>query len=199
MRPDVLEVIAEEIAGRPVDALASFTTWGEGRRKLDGMAKGRHWDIDREQRQWESDNAAYLGKFVARHNWQRFTEANPERISKAARKWVLAHWDHLLAYRNRWAKENADREREYDRRQMANTRADPARLARYQAKQERHKPKKAARAKKRYWADVEASRARNRKNAATYYAKQPREGKRKCTLCRKPGHNRRRCPTKGTT
>jgi hypothetical protein len=194
VRPDVLETMAEEIAGRPVDALASFVTWDGGRRKLDGMAKGRRWDIDREQRQWEKDNAADLARFVARHNWHRFEEQNPERVRTAARKWVVEHWDHLLAYRNRWAKENADREREYDRRQMANTRADPVRLARYLAKQERHKPKKLARAKRLYWADVEASRERSRRHSAVYYAKQPREGKRKCTLCRNPGHNRRRCP-----
>jgi hypothetical protein len=193
MRPDVLELIAEEVAGRPVDALASFVTWDDGRRKLDGMAKGRRWDIDREQRQWEKDNAADLARFVARRNWQRFTQQNPQRVKTAARKWVREHWGRLLAYRARWAKEHADREREYDRRQMANTRADPVRLARYQARQERHKLKKRAKENARYWGNVEASRERSRRNSATYYAKQPREGKRKCSLCRKPGHNVLRC------
>jgi hypothetical protein len=193
VRADVLEVMAEEVAGRPVDALASFVTWDEGRRKLDGMSRGKRWDIDREQREWERANAADLARFVARRNWQRWMDAHPDKAKGAARSWVREHWGHLLAYRARWAKENADREREYDRRQMAATRADPVRLARYQARQDRHKAKKRKRAKERYWANLEASRARNRLHAAAYYAKRPREGKRRCTLCRKPGHNRIRC------
>jgi hypothetical protein len=178
VRSDVLEVMAEEVAGRPVDALASFTTWDEGRRKLDGMSRGKRWDIDREQRQWERDNAADLARFVARHNWQRWMDANPEKARGAVQRWVRANWQYLLAYRARWAKEHAEQEREYDRRQMANTRKDPVRWARYLAKQERHRAKKNARARERYLAN---------------YATLPREGKRKCTLCRRPGHNSLTC------
>ena len=46
MRADVLELMAEEILGRPVSDLASFTSFdGDGRRKLDGMSKGKKWDV----------------------------------------------------------------------------------------------------------------------------------------------------------
>jgi hypothetical protein len=88
---EILEVMAEEITGRPVDALASFVTWDDGRRRLDGMAKGRRWDIDREQRRWEKDNAADLARYVTRRNWQRWCEQNPERAKQAARRWVPDH------------------------------------------------------------------------------------------------------------
>lgn len=190
MRPDVLELIAEETGGRPVSVYARLPSlMDEGKSRLDGMAKGRRWDLEREQRQWEKANAADLARFRARRNWQRFDDANPERMKTWRKKWTASNWSHLLAYRNRWAKKNAAREREYDRRQMANTRADPVRLARYQARMDRHKAKKNARAKERYWSDVETSHALNRK----YYARRPRVGKRKCGLCRQAGHNRRRC------
>lgn len=198
VRRDVLELMAEEISGRPVDALASFTSWDDGRRKLDGMAKGKRWDIDREQRSWERDNAADLARFVARHNWQKWMDAKPEKAKGAVQRWVLANLAHLRAYRAQWAKDHADKEREYDRRQMANTRADPVRLARYLAKQKRHRPRKNSRARERYRENLEEERARNRAKMARWHAKQPRDGKRKCSACGKPGHNRRSCSSQTT-
>lgn len=70
MRRDVLEHMAEEIGAHQADPLASFTTWDEGRRKLDGMSRGKRWDIDREQREWERDSRADLHR-LRRKRWQR--------------------------------------------------------------------------------------------------------------------------------
>lgn len=190
---EVLELLAEEIGARTTDPLASFTTWDEGRRKLDGMSRGSRWDIDREQRDWEKANAAELAKYVARQNWSKFEKAHPERVTAAQRAWAKENRAHLAAYRKRWALANVDKERLYGQRKHAARKRDPKRWAVWLARQERHKAKKRERSKLRYRQDLEASRARSREHSAAYYAKQPREGKRKCTRCGRPGHNRRRC------
>jgi hypothetical protein len=181
MRPDVLEAMAEEIAGRPVDALASFVTWDDGRRKLDGMAKGRRWDIDREQREWDKVNRKELEQLAARRRWERFRRLNPE---------------HMAAYRKAWAAAHPEEEKEYDRRQRARVKKDPVRLAMYKARQERYREKRNAklRANRADPVWLARERARRRKNAMKSYTKRYKpEGKRKCTLCGKPGHNRVRC------
>jgi hypothetical protein len=194
MRQDVLEHLAEEIGAHQADPLASFQTWDDGRRKLDGMSRGKRWDIDREQREWEKANEAELAKYAARWRWRQHEEAHPERVQAANAAWVKANRAHLRAYRKRWAQEHRERELEYCRRKQANRRADPSRWALYLARQERHKAKKRAHAYEHYRLDLEASRARKRVNAARWYAKQPREGKRRCSVCRQGGHNRIRCP-----
>lgn len=92
-RDDVLEVMAAEISGRPTDKLASFQSFdGDGRRRLDGMSKGRRWDIDREQRAWEKANAAELAKYECRHRWRKHEEKNPEACAKAREKWARENW-----------------------------------------------------------------------------------------------------------
>jgi hypothetical protein len=195
VRRDVLEHMADEIGAHQADPLASFQTWDEGRRKLDGMSRGKRWDIDREQREWEKANEAELARYAARHRWSNFEKAHPERVTAAQRAWVRENRAHLAAYRKRWAKMNAAKERAYARRKHAKRKADPKRWAVFHARMKRHKAKKLARAKVRYRLDIEASRARSRANAARWYAKQPREGKRRCSVCRQPGHNVKRCPT----
>ena len=66
VRADVLEIMAEEIASHPVNALTSFRKWEGGHSALDGMAKGTRWVIDREQLEWEKANEAELAALEAR-------------------------------------------------------------------------------------------------------------------------------------
>lgn len=175
---EVLDLLAEELGERAAHPLASFQTWdegaGQGRRKLDGMQAGRRWDIDREHR---ADKKA-TQKLYDQLRWKRWYKKNKARFA---------------AYRKRWGSENPDKERLYGKRKRAAQRKDPKRWARAKARFDRHKPKKRARARERYYADIEASRARLRASSARYYAKRPREGKRRCSRCGQPGHNRRRC------
>jgi hypothetical protein len=184
--------MAEEVAGRPVDALASFTSWDDGRRKLDGMAKGRRWDIDRESRALKRETE----KLCDRLRYKRWLAANKDRAK--------AYW------REYWRRpENAARARERQKRKRGAERKSPARWAKRLASFERHKAKKRARAKERYRANLEASRERARRNAAKYYRRhreeilarakerdrkcRPREGKRRCSACGQPGHNKVTC------
>jgi hypothetical protein len=51
MRADVLELMADEILGRPVDAQASFVGFEDGRPVLQGMSRGRLRDFDRPDRE----------------------------------------------------------------------------------------------------------------------------------------------------
>jgi hypothetical protein len=174
-RADVLELLAEELGARAAHPLASFTTWdGDGRRKLDGMSRGRRWDIDRELREEKRATEKLIGLL----RWKR---------------WYAKNKGAFAAYRKRWGQENKEKERAYGRLKHKRRRKDPKRWAVFKARQARHLPKKLARAKERYWADVEASRARNRAASARYYLKRKREGTRRCSTCGQPGHNRRRC------
>lgn len=167
MRGDVLELMAEEVAGRPVDALASFTTWDDGRRKLDGMAKGRRWDLDREHRAFEKDTLREIRRLMkmrARHRrpevyraWHRRYEA----ANKARRR--------ELRIKRYWK----DRDR---------------RLAKQRAQYQKHRDKRKAECLANYY--------KNRNARATafraWYDKQPRKGTRTCSVCGEPGHNSRR-------
>lgn len=127
MRPDVLELIAEEIAGRPVDALASFVTWDEGRRKLDGMARGRRWDIDREQKAFERDSKRELRLLAKRDEQRRHRDAYLARY----KRWAKANQGHLKTYWTwYWSQpENAARQRARCRRKRIAEKADPVRYA----------------------------------------------------------------------
>ena len=193
MRRDVLEHLAEEIGAHQAEPLASFTIWDEGRRKLDGMSRGKRWDIDREQREWERDNAAELAKYEARRNWAKHERTHPEQVDEAHRRWVKTNRQHLLAYRRTWAAANVERERKYGRRKHAKRKKDPKRWAVFKARQDRHKPKKNAKASAAYWALSDAERrARNQEHHQRFYRYKPK-GKRRCSVCRQPGHNVKRC------
>lgn len=89
MRPDVLELMAEELSERAASPLDSFTVWDNGRRKLDGMAKGRRWDIDREQRAFEKANAKQMITLKVRR-WRQLNPAKAKASRKATRKRM---WD----------------------------------------------------------------------------------------------------------
>lgn len=179
MRGDVLELMADEVAARAADPLASFISWEDGRRKLDGMSRGRRWDIDREQREFEREGE----KLFASLRWRR---------------WYAKNADAFAAYRKAWAAANRSKERGYSKRKHARRKKDPKRWAVHLARAERHRAKKSARAKARYQANLEAARARGRAHARNSYARHYKpEGKRKCSLCRLPGHNSRRCHAVG--
>jgi hypothetical protein len=131
VRRDVLELLAEEVGGHPVDALASFQSWEDGRRRLDGMAKGRRWDIDREQRQWERDSRAELRRLAKRDEQRR----HRDRYRVRYLRWAAAHRDHLVSYwRWYWRQpENVVRARERQRRKGLAEKADPQRYAKRMA------------------------------------------------------------------
>jgi hypothetical protein len=106
--------MAEELGERAADALASFTTWdGDGRRRLDGMSKGRRWDIDREQRAWERDNRADLRRLYKSLWLARWRRAHPELARKVWASWYAAHKDEVApanrARAKRWYHANRER------------------------------------------------------------------------------------------
>jgi hypothetical protein len=170
VRADVLEVMAEEVAGRPVDALASFVTWDEGRRKLDGMSRGKRWDIDREHRAFEKDTdreVRRLMKLRARHK-------SPEVYRAWHRRYEAEHKARRAQLRKQRYRKNRDKL-----------------VAKGRAQYAKHREKRRAESLAYYYAHLEERRAANRewdrKN-------RPREGKRRCSQCGQPGHNKLTCP-----
>ncbi|HKO84461.1 MAG TPA: hypothetical protein VJ140_07825 [Actinomycetota bacterium] len=169
MRRDVLEVMADELVERAADPVASFLSWdGDGRRRLDGMSRGRRWDLDREQRQWERENRAELRRLY-KSGWLR-----------------------------RWRASNREKRREYDRsyKERFKKRATAAMLAKRRAKKrarqkrwelknrERHLASKAASARKRYAANPEPGKLQ----ATRYY----RENRDRVNARRRERYRKRR-------
>lgn len=169
MRAEVLEVMAEEIAGRPVDALASFTTWDDGRRKLDGMARGRRWDIDREHRVFEKDTEREVRRLMKLRSRRR----RPGVYRAAAQRRELR---------------SKGRRRQLRKRRYWRNRATA--IARQKITYQKHKAKRQAESLAYYRAHREEALARMR---AWDRKSRPRQGKRKCSTCQRPGHNRLTC------
>jgi hypothetical protein len=130
MRPEVIELLAEELSERAAPAIASFETWDDGRKKLDGMSRGRKWDLEHES---------------------KAEKAEAQRLYQSLRwkRWYAKNKKHAAAYRRKWAAENRDKEREYARRKHRARKKNPKRWATWLARQERHKPKKRIRARVR--------------------------------------------------
>jgi hypothetical protein len=185
-RADVLEAMAEEISQRPTDKLASFQTWDDGRRRLDGMSKGRRWDIDREQRDWERKNKAELAKYEARFRWSKHEKAHPDRCAAALAKWVRENRDHLRAYRAKYAKDHPEQERQWGKNKRAKVKADPTRHARSVARYARYREKLKTSDPAKWAAKLKANRERK---AQTRVRKHTRH----CGACGATGHNRRSC------
>jgi hypothetical protein len=172
------ETIGERLRSHPGEWFEGVRIFrGKGRRvrdrdEVDVVKRPKLTAAERKQRD----------QIAARLRWERFRDANPE---------------HIAAYRKKWAAAHPEKEREYDRRGRAKTKADPRRLALFAARIERYREKRNARKRQRHrddpaWAEKERARLRQwaRQNYAATYKP---EGKRKCTLCGLPGHNRVRC------
>jgi hypothetical protein len=100
MRADILELMAEEISGRPVDAQASFVGFEDGRPVLQGMSRGRLRDFDRpdrETRMAEELRAVEIKRLmklrsrrrrpeVYRAQWQRYDSEHQEERAVARRR-----------------------------------------------------------------------------------------------------------------
>jgi hypothetical protein len=71
--------MADEISAHPVGSLASWLVVDDGRPRLDGMARGRRWDIDREQKAWERENRAELLRLARRDEHKRHTAGYARR------------------------------------------------------------------------------------------------------------------------
>lgn len=134
---DVFEVMAEEVGGHPVDALASWRVLDDGRPRLDGMAKGRRWDIDREQRAFEKASKAELRRLAKRDEQRRHRDQYLARY----KRWAKANADHLKSYwRWYWSlPENAERQRKRQRKKRVAEKADPVRYAKRLASWRAHR------------------------------------------------------------
>ncbi len=189
MRPDVLELLAEELNERGAHPLASFLKWdegaGQGRRRLDGMSAGRLRDFDREERAWEKASRKELKELAARLRWKRWYASSP------------ANRERMLACRKQWAALHPDRERATSRRVREKRKKDPKRLALYKARQDKYRDKKNAKQRQRCIDDpawYQRKLARHRLVAREAYGRTYKPvGKRRCSICRQPGHNNRRC------
>ena len=97
---------------------------------------------------------------------RRYRETHREQIADKARRWRAKHVEERAAYQRKWRGEHLDRFRElnrdYMRRKAAEKRQDEERRAR-----------KAAWARDRYHADIEASRAKSRESRALRRAADP--------------------------
>lgn len=147
MRSDVLEVMAEEILGRPVGKLASFWAFDDGgRRHLDGMAQGRKWDLDREQQAFQRANKLELRKLGKRNTNRRYAAV----YNETSKVWSKANRAYRTAYEKAYWAARKERLRELQRAKRARQKADPARWALVLARQARHAPKKRVRQAARY-------------------------------------------------
>lgn len=166
-RSDVLELMAEEVSGHAVDALASFVTWDGGRRKLDGMARGRRWDIDREHRAFERDTQ----REIRRLQKLRARRRRPEVYRVQRRRYEAEHKARRRELRLKRYRKNRDHV-----------------LAILRRSQEKHRERRRAEGRARYWANRERRLAVWREWAKKA---RPPKGARKCPLCGRPGYNRR--------
>lgn len=97
---------------------------------------------------------------------RRYRENNPEKAREQARRWRDANREHRAIYQVTWRDQNRDHvremNREYMRRKTAEAKADVERKAR-----------KAEYVRRRYHADVEASRAKAREYREAARARDP--------------------------
>ncbi len=174
MRPDVLEVIAEEIAGRLVDPLSSFLVWDSGRPRLDGMSRGTRRDIDREQREFDEANRGDFARLMASQRRRRYYKRNRDKVLARATRYHAEHREMervkaLARYRkNRerylarlHSRRNANRATEQSRRRARYLalKADTQRYADLRARDRVNH-------RRRYWANIEQARAANRETKA---------------------------------
>lgn len=121
-------------------------------------------------RRYKKKNAKQISAYG-----HRYREEHAEQIAEYKRAWRERNRDHVAEYRGRYDEENRERirnvNREYMRRQSAEERAAAERRER-----------KAAWARERYHANIEASRAQARQNRERQRAVDPegyREGKKR--------------------
>lgn len=161
MRSDVLDLMAEEIASRPVSKVASFLAFdGAGRAKLDGMGAGRRWDIDREQREFERASRVELQRLKCR----KYKLAHAEYFRAWMRAARLRDPDAAKAKDRERYKRNKTRILAWNRAYLQ--RCSEEQLAKVKATKrrwyDRNKDRTIARLKAAREADVSAARARDR-------------------------------------
>lgn len=167
--------MAEEISGRPVSKLASFTTFDDGRPRLDGMMKGRRWDIDHEHREFERDTHREVRRLMK----LRCRQKKRALYRATTRAYEAAHKPARRAQRLKRYWKNRPKE-----------------LAKLKASRTKHQAKRNAEARSYYHAHREACLARNKAWAAK---NRPPKGIWNCSVCSKPGHNRRTCRSGANT
>ena len=169
MRQDVLEAMADELLERAAHPLASFSTWEQGRRKLDGVRSSRKWDLDRETDRELREHDRKMQVEIRRLMKLRARRKNPE---------VYRDWNRRY--------EAANKERRRQQRRARYWKNRPRMLAVLKASREKHRAKRNAECLRNYHAHREERRAKFQ----AWYDRQPRDGKRKCSVCGQPGHNR---------
>jgi hypothetical protein len=97
---------------------------------------------------------------------RRYREAHPEEYAEQRRRWREQNKEHRRAYQRQWRARNLERSRELNRESMR-------RKAVEQRKAQERRDRNAARARERYHADVEASRAKARAYLAARKAADP--------------------------
>jgi hypothetical protein len=139
MRADILELMAEEISGRPVGKLASFLRFEDGKAKLDGMHAGKKWDVEgRDQSEWDRANKVELRK-LSKRNTNRKNAAAYNETSKA---WHKRNRARRTKYEREYWTARKDRLAKLQKAKRARQKADPARHALVLARLSRYRARK---------------------------------------------------------
>jgi hypothetical protein len=174
MRRDVMEVMAEELVEREAHPLASFTTVEDGRPRLAGMRAGRGRDVDREVDHVVRAQDRKVQVEIRRLMKLRARRKRPEVYRAQSRRYEAANKERRRQKRLAWYWKNRDKMVAYQR-----------------AHRKKHQQKRRADSLRRYYAD----RANRIEYMRGYYPRRYKpEGKRRCSVCRQPGHNVKRCP-----
>lgn len=176
--------MAEELDQRRVDVLASFVAWDEGRRKLDGMSRGKRWDIDRESRREKLETEA-LCKRLSFRRW--YHDRGGQALIAA---WCKANRDRRNAWQRAWRALNPQKTKAYCKVSYARHRTARKAAGRVRAKAWYRANKDRA----RQYAKKNAAQLRSWHNARYAAKRGSKVRHRPCGACRKPGHNRRTCP-----
>lgn len=139
MRADILELMAEEILGRPVGKLASFLRFDDGKAKLDGMHAGKRWDVlDREQRAFDVANKAELRKLSKRNTNRRHATA----YNESSKAWSKRNRKYRTAYEKAYWAARKETYSKQQKAKRARQKADPIRHAKVLARFKRYRANK---------------------------------------------------------
>lgn len=138
MRPEVLEVIADELVARAAPPIASFLIVEDGRPRLCGMRTGRRWDLDREQ-DWN----------VRAHDRKVAVEIRRLMKMRARHKKPEVYRAHSRQY------EAANKARRREQRIAGYWKNRPVMLAKMKAYRDKNRARVRADGLRRYYADRE--------------------------------------------
>lgn len=138
MRADVLELMAEEISGRPVGKLASFLTFDDGKPRLDGMQRGKKWDLTHEQRDFDAANKVEFRRLSKRNTNRR----HAKKYNETSKAWSKRNRARRTKYEKEYWAVRKDHLRQLQKAKRARQKANPARHALVMARLARYRARK---------------------------------------------------------